>query len=339
MKHLLYIFTFLALSFSLTAQQPVKPLLTKITATWCPNCGTWGWTAMKDMTDRLHGDKATVMALHFSGDLADDLNKELASNFPAVGQPIFQKNGEDLNFTGSTYTSKLDELESVIASEPDVINAFNILNPSVKQLADGGYEFFIPVEIDASNLEEANYSLGLYYVRDDVIANQSGQSGDVEHFKIVDRSFTDNVYGWSYSQPGVTSLTYTTSESDIFSGDGKQELVAILWKIDGDNRTVVTTDNSEFEVISNTTDLNTIALNARVFQNATNQIEVNLTTNQSSNQSVVSNVYSITGRQLGSQPLTDGVAVFETSILLGNGLYIITLESEGHLKSYKVIVE
>lgn len=339
MKHIFYIITLLAFSLSLSAQQPVKPLLTKITATWCPNCGTWGWTAMKDLVEKLDGEKATVMALHFSGDLADDLNKELASNFPAVGQPIFQHNGLDLNFSGSTYSSKIDELEATIDSETAMINAFNILDPTAEALANGGFEFFIPVEVDASNLEEGEYSLGLYYVRDDILANQSGQSGEVEHFKIVDRSLTDDIYGVPYSEPSILSLTYSTNDSSLFTNNGKQEVVAILWKVDGNTRTVVTTDNSEFQVISNTDDLKGDFLEARVFQNSLNQIELSLTHNSSTIHMIEANLYSITGRQLGSQTLVNGKALFETSNLLGKGLYIITLESEGQLKSYKVTVE
>jgi len=81
------------------------------------------------------------------------------------------------------------------------------------------------------------------------------------------------------------------------------------------------------------------ALEANVYQNAMNQIEVNMTVTDVSDALVTANLYSITGRQLDSQSIQSGNAYFERNSLLGNGLYIITIEAEGQFKSYKVTIK
>ena len=335
------------MSISLSAQQPVKPLLTKITATWCPNCGTWGWTAMKDMVDRFDGDKATVMALHYSGDLADDLNKELAGNFPAVGQPIFQSNGTDLNFTSSSYTDKMDALESTINAETQVINAFNITKAGVHLQAEGNLTTFnVEVNVDADNLPDGDYSIGAYIVRDDIVASQSGLSGDVAHFKIVDAAMSINTFGNPY---GIAkSYVFQYEEADYgeitFDSQGGVEdfqIVTILWNNTGTRYEVVTTDNANIteNTLSNIDQEVTPIDDAKVYENTANQIEVNLPKNGVNSTTTLANLYTITGRQLDSQTIKDGKAYFERESLLGRGLYIVTLESAGQLKSYKVTIK
>jgi len=344
MKQFFYIITFFAFSFSLSAQQPVKPLLTKITATWCPNCGTWGWTAMKDVVERLHGDKASVLALHFSGDLADDLNKELASNFPAVGQPIFQNNGLDLNFSGSTYSTKIDDLEASIESETAMINAFNITKSMLYLEAEGNLTTFdVEVEVDADNLPSGDYSISAYIVRDDIIASQSGQSGDVAHFKIVDTAIS-STFGAPYVNAGTYTFEYTKEDYGPITFDDNGmvedlEIVIILWNSSGTNYEVVTTENSSIRetFVSNLNDVS-LEVSANVFQNTQGKIEVNMSNNPD-NAVTTANLFSITGRQLDSQSIENGKAYFESNNLLGRGLYIITLESEGQFTSYKVTVE
>ena len=63
---------FFALSFSNIHAQDVpevqRTLLTKVTATWCPSCGSWGWSFFEDIIEDNTG-KATFMGAHHSGNL------------------------------------------------------------------------------------------------------------------------------------------------------------------------------------------------------------------------------------------------------------------------------
>ena len=49
--------------------QVQRSIVTKRTADWCPNCGTYGWTYFKDAIEQ-NGDKAVFIAAHYSGGLA-----------------------------------------------------------------------------------------------------------------------------------------------------------------------------------------------------------------------------------------------------------------------------
>ena len=45
-----------------------RPLVTKISATWCPPCGGWGWTLMEELVID-NEDKATLIVAHHDGQL------------------------------------------------------------------------------------------------------------------------------------------------------------------------------------------------------------------------------------------------------------------------------
>ena len=343
MKRIFYTTILLiGLSLGAFAQEPVKPLLTKVTATWCPNCGTWGWTAMKDMVDRFDGEKASVLALHPSGDLADDLNIALADNFPVNGQPKFQYNGTDLGFGSSTYAGIMDEMEVTIATETMMINTFNITKSEVTiDELKNNISYSINVVVDASNLDSDDYTLGIYLVRDDIVASQSGQSGEVAHFKILDRAFTEN-FGIDYNNAGTYTLnaTVSTNEEEGLYNYDEHEILAILWNNNGTSYDVVTTETaalSEAAVVSSIDDFSSID-DAKVYVDAAQQINVIVDTYNPSDD-IIATLHTVTGRKLDSQVLFQGQAIFPTESLIGSGLYIVTLRSGPSVQSHKISVK
>lgn len=342
MKHILQT---LLLLFTLAvvgqSQQPVKPLLTKITATWCPHCGAWGWTAMKDMIDRFHGDKASVLALHYSGDLADDLNISLADNFPVFGQPKFQYNGDDLGFGSTSYVGIMDEMDTRIANETMMINAFDISQSRVEIDQNvGSVSYAVDVMVDADNLQNENYTIGLYLVRDDVMAAQSGQSGEVAHFKILQSSLTEQTFGLDYEGAGTYTISSTivTDDETLYDFES-HEVIAILWNKVGESYDVITTEHASLSdgAISNTADIGAPEA-ANVYTDALGHIVVECSSvNHDRNGRAV--LYSVTGRELDRQDLIQGRAVFTREKLLGKGLYIVSIESNQSLYTHKIIVE
>ena len=53
MKHIIFTISILVSSLTIGFSQDVpevqQSLITKITATWCPSCGGWGWTFFENI--------------------------------------------------------------------------------------------------------------------------------------------------------------------------------------------------------------------------------------------------------------------------------------------------
>ena len=76
--------------FAMSAQVPdapqtSMPVITKIAATWCPPCGSWGWDFFEHMLED-NTDDAIIMAVHHSGDLVNPTASALTSNLNASSQ-------------------------------------------------------------------------------------------------------------------------------------------------------------------------------------------------------------------------------------------------------------
>jgi len=81
-------FLLLTLSgYSQEAPQTQSALVTKISATWCPPCGGWGWDLFHDLVVDNEA-KATLLAVHHSGNLLTPTSGALADNFMISGQTM-----------------------------------------------------------------------------------------------------------------------------------------------------------------------------------------------------------------------------------------------------------
>lgn len=65
-----------------------RTLITKRTASWCINCGTWGWTLFDGLVAD-NEDKSVLIAAHYDGDLENAAAEEITDNFGGFYQPRF----------------------------------------------------------------------------------------------------------------------------------------------------------------------------------------------------------------------------------------------------------
>ncbi len=337
MKHLFYTIICLSLAIICQAQQPTKPLITKRTATWCPNCGTWGWDAMKGLVDDLHGEKATVLALHHSGDLSDALNIALADNFPTNGQPIFMVDGVDINFTSSSWETKLEDLKTTIDSNPNTISRFVIEEAYYHLLVDTPDEIYARVSYDISDQPDGEYSIGGYIVRDNILANQAGLGGNLEHYKIVDGSFTVDPFGVEISSDGEVMLTHEVFTALDFSDFIDQEVAFILWRKDGESYIPITTETAILStVVSNTDDLSIENTNLKVFQDNAGNIQCSV-----SGQNHVDGVfalYNLAGQQIAQKTNAHPNVTFYQEEIPQAGVYIVKYNTGEYSISQKLSV-
>lgn len=335
MKHLFSLIFVLVISTFASAQIQTKPLLTKRTATWCPNCGTWGWDAMKDIIDRYDGGQATVLALHYSGDLADQLNIDLASNFPQGGQPLFALNNTNLGFGSSSWAAKSEAIQADI----DALNATaEKASLDLEALIDySTNSISIMAQGQNESLSSGEYSLGIYLVSDAIEANQSS-IGMTKHFKIVYDKLTEETFGQPIFEGGATSyeieysLTYDPADIDLFS---ERSVVAILWKAVNGKYEVVNTDSAMYNpTVSSTADIAN-SLDANVWQNEVGDLVVELNSEATATDATVT-LYSLAGNAIATQTLQNNKTVVSRSQFTEANIYVATIVSDGKIGTYKI---
>ncbi len=249
MKHLLPLFLAFLLTGTLPAQEieaQYRPLITKRTADWCPNCGTWGWTFFHWLLED-NDDKAVIWAAHHSGSLETPVSGAIADNFGGFSQPIFYLNEVDLE----VYSSNMSQKRNEVAQQVDAM---------VQQQPVAGLGLQAWIEGDLLHAEAAvemlqdvqgTWRLGLYLVEKEHLAPQAGQDGEAVHKRLLRTAITGDVFGDVLTENGAqTSATFQASGSLMLTDpDWTAEnliVVAVLWQAEGDHflpRNAIQTDD------------------------------------------------------------------------------------------------
>ncbi|MFK8054516.1 MAG: Omp28-related outer membrane protein [Saprospiraceae bacterium] len=226
-------------SLSLFAQQTVpevqKPMVTKVTATWCPPCGGWGWDLFEDLIED-NETSAVLIAGHYAGsDLETTAGNEIADNFGVSGQPSFYLGNTRQSATsGSAATSRTNiknAIDAQVASAP-------VANATVWSTAIQGREFSFETKTQFFQAASGEYNLAVYAVEDDVINRQTSRGNDAVHHRVMrgtilgQSSFGELVVNGSASVDAI----YTSSFSFDFPATWMMDevrLVTVLWKKNG----------------------------------------------------------------------------------------------------------
>lgn len=207
------------------AQNPAQQaLIVKKTATWCSNCGSWGWTWFKDLIQATDGQGGIPIALHSTSSQLKppaDLDGALLSAFNTSGGfPAFFVNGVQY----ATYAATLSAAQAAISQQP--VATIDL---------ETGYEadsIHTRATLTWTNEGEGQYAVGFYVVEDSVIFQQSGQGSGAIH-----RYVLRNVLGGQpFGQP--ESIMYASGQStmhelaDAYPGIGvaRHHILAVLWK-------------------------------------------------------------------------------------------------------------
>ena len=330
------------ISYTQEVPEVQKTLLTKITATWCPNCGTWGWTFFEDIiTD--NGEKAVFVGAHHNGDLASPPGQSFSANFNAPYQPYFYAGNLELGVTGSNIDSKRQEVK-------DLVDGNFLQSP----IANVGFEASLSDDMLVVNtktkfFQEAtgDYYLGVYILEDGVINNQASNSSMAVHPYVIRAAFTPEIFGNSLANGTVTNGTEFTESFSIQleSGWSTDHLIVagIIWDKDG--------DTFQFVNVNATTDFNPTSTNSispdvlhiELFPTvAKEEVHLNLNLKDQSLKVAVQ-LYNLNGalvRQIFHGELTQGVNSLDISTNdLTAGLYFVNIwTNEGAVATKRLIV-
>ena len=351
MKHFLLV---LALVFSvstLTQAQEIivpetnQPMITKRTASWCTNCGTWGWSLFEDLLSD-NQENALLITAHHSGNYQNDVAKEITSNFGAAGQPVFYFNSENQGANsgnGSTIRSNVQTaVEGFNAAMP-------IVQAGIDAEVDDTYTVFVEVKTEFFQEAEGNFYLGVYLIEKSFTGTQTPIGDNATHKQVLRLSATNTTFGEALASGQVNSGT--TQEAsfvimpDMMEQAGIQnldgiyddafEIATIIWEeTDGDYE-VVNTNWSSIDILSSNEEIGAVNTFSIYPNPSTNQTAVELNLGQPLEEVVIelTNNYGQIVRKIYQGQLPEGMHQFEIAKeRLSSGMYMVTVTSnEGRI--------
>ena len=349
MKQRILLFSLLVFSTGLFAQDvptTQMPLVTKVTATWCTNCGSWGWDLFEGLVED-NKDKALLVAAHPSGGLVSPAGSSFSSNFNAIGQPKFYLNNEDQRPTRNSVAAKRTEIGGLIddmRSQSPVANVGFIAN-----MADG--KITVRTKTKFFEAAQGEYYLSLYILENNVVASQTSRGSNAVHKEILRTSFDSDVFGQQLTTMSDISadMEFTNMHEidvNLAWNTANLTLAGMIWKKEGATYQYVNgnkTNDFDGDLTSSVQNAFSEVSDFSVLPNIiSNNATVQLNLEQSIQNAQI-NVYDLTGKKLKtifSGNLSGGVQSFEIEKgNLPNGMVFITLEAKGEQYAVKAIVK
>ncbi len=334
---------FLMQGFAQQVAQEQRLVITKRTASWCPNCGTWGWTLFKNLLDD-NEDKAVLIAAHYSGVLATAAAEEFTDNFGGFYQPRFFVGAVDQNANSgniaSIRTSVKDQVDAAFSLTPVANAGFEPVYRNGAIEVDSKVKFFQPAQ--------GEYYLGIYLIENNVVASQSGVGNNANHMKVFRESFTTSTWGKQIVSGSVNAsaeydLSYSLAIGDPEGYD--YEVVGIIWKKENDKYLPVNAWSTD-EINTNTTAVKEPAglLSFAVAPNVTSSVanvQIQLAENR---QDASIDVFDVNGKLVANihrGPLAQGTQSFQVSreMVAGNGVYLVRFSTGNEVSTRKVVFQ
>ena len=350
MKQRILLFLFSIVFTGLQAQdvpEQQTPLVTKITATWCSNCGSWGWNFFKDILND-NRTKAILIGAHDSGDLQSSVSVNFSNNFSAIGQPKFYLNNTDLRVTRNGTAGKRTEVK-------DMIDAMSAQSPVANvgfyaEMKDGN----INVRTNTKFFQDGganDYYLGLYVVENHVRNSQSGQSGTVEHPFVIRSSFTSGSFGEILDASGTIasgteiSRDFSTAINTGWNTDNVS-VMAVIWKENGGKFEFVNAaQTNDFSGIP-TSDVEVISEVEKfeVFPTVVTEkaaVKINLT---EAVDNLQVHIFDLSGKVVsdvfrGTLPSGEHLFEVDRNAFLESGIYFISLNNGNKVMTEKLILK
>ncbi len=231
-KSILFLCLFLCCSL-LSAQQK-SSVVTKVTATWCSNCGTWGWDYFAELKSIYNNNpKATLLGVHHSGDLKNPISEWFTNNLDFIYQPQFYHNNTDLDVTRNNWMAKVNELNQLVddnyAQQADTELSF--VNAYVEN-----NDIVCNVNLTKNTTSTEDQYLAIY-VYENNVENYQSSRGVSLHPNVLREVISDNYYGNSLSDINPTgadnlSINYVKSLNPIWNTNNIG-LLALLWEKEG----------------------------------------------------------------------------------------------------------
>lgn len=243
---------------AITVPQDQQSLITKRTATWCPNCANESAWGLKNRLIVDLGNQALVIAGHHStaSKLYSTAAKDLIDNFQRTfSQPVFFFNNESVGSGGSQTESDIKQRVSAAASQdPIAQTGLRLIYDDAQNLLEvqSRSTFFTGTS--------GTYYLGYYLVEKSVIETQSALSSTADHKNVLREAISDGSFGELIVNGSIDpNASFEASKQYQFSEPfvaANFLVLAILWKQNEsggyDFVNLNTSDNFTSRVVSKT---------------------------------------------------------------------------------------
>ncbi len=333
---------FVNVMFAQTVPEEQKSLITKVTATWCSNCGSWGWTFYEDLiTD--NDDKAIMVAAHYSGSLENTVGTEWSSNLGATSQPRFILNNTDQNVLSNATAARRTEIAAAVTANATMAP---IVNAAVDVYDDGTFN----VKTQFFQNATGDYYTSVYVIEENVIANQAGNSSgsNTSHHDILRAAVTPTTFGDMTGSGTINSgaIFDNTYNYTLNSGWNMDNLhfAAIVWEKVGD----------KYEYVNGSITNSITPANPTAVKDLSNEIKVSVQPNiikenaqlvleldeQKDLEIRMVNLLGQEVKAIHSGNLNEGKQIFEIQKEnISNGIYFIQISSEGKTLTEKIIFQ
>ncbi len=326
----------LILSFTALAVQAQDAkqwsLFSKVTATWCPNCGSWGWAMMEQTQEAIIDKDAFAWTLHYSGDLLNDTAKDLRDNLGGNGQPIFYLNDDNVGALSNNYPSKVTEVS-------ETIDLLSSLGAFVDVRVTAEYDGMLNVSVDAEFVEDVTgeYYLGVYLVENNVIANQANQGPTTSHPNVLRKSLYSTSFGPQIVVDPLEGFIYSdqfTEDLQLGPDDELEDfsVVAIVWNLNVNEQYRMF--NLGVAQASETSSASDLELKKK-FTISSRDGQIQIITD--SNTEYTANVFDLSGKQLYAADKKG-----DSRITLNNketNIYLVEIQYEGKRISEKIFLK
>ena len=329
-------------SFGQEVVQKQNMLITKITATWCPNCGTSAWDNKKEIIANYPDAVFLTTHISTSSKLYSSTARDYARNLPsAVGQPIFYINRDRYNTGG--ILNATETAQQTIQGESPLANAGLEMKMEEQVLnVKARVQFFEPAN--------GEFYLSLFVIEDKVMETQASRgSGLVEHSKVLRGRVTSSAFGVLIADGSINANeTFDFRINRQIPEEWNQEnleVAAIIWQKNGDIYEFVNTQAiSDFSVFTSVNELAAAGVELTVnptLLNTQSTVAISLPSAQKDISLQLINTNGQLVTQLFRGDLSGGLHHFPLTkpAALAAGIYLVRLVKDGHSITEKIVVK
>ncbi len=215
----------LSISQAQNVEEKQMSLVVKKTATWCSNCGSWGWQWFKDLIDETEGDAFSIALHSTSSQLKppNNLDGAILAHFTGNGGfPTFFVNG----VSGSSYSGLVNAVDAASGQAPvagiGMITGYENDVLSVQ----GKVEFFQPFE--------GEIFVGYYIIEDSLVHSQTAQGANAIHRYVLLDALEGKPFGNSMTVDVQSGQTLVFPATQPYAGLAvdRSSILGVIWTFD-----------------------------------------------------------------------------------------------------------
>lgn len=321
MKHLFTLLIFLAF-FSLNAQQQGNTIVTKATATWCPNCGNWGWDYLEALKEKFPSGPIVLVSAHKgNSDLQTEASKWYTDNLNVSGQPKFYFDNDINSVNGGNWESELDENVQLLNDQADAAPV--LVQFDQYSILSG----IITAKIRVADLPPAaDYTVATYVLENNVEYAQSGQGNDAIHTNIM-RSSLGAPEGVSVAPNSTITMTGNVEDDWNVSELG---LLVVLYQKEGDDYVITNSTYTPTATLANNQEL----LDAFLFSYSDEGSSLLISVEDENNYDF--SLTDLSGKVVMNDNFSNNIRINKSQVTAG--MYVVTFRSENKILSQQIFI-